>query len=71
MPTNLPAQPLPLFARFALKWRELSDEQNELLVVMSFALSPVAVFIVLLLLFGPEGMSSAGQCEDVQCIAGP
>jgi hypothetical protein len=73
MPTNLPARALPhsLFGRLARKWRELSDDQTELLSVMSFTLTPLAVFIVLLLLLGPEHMSSVWQCEEVQCIAGP
>ncbi len=73
MPTNLPARPLPqpLLQRLAHTWRELTDDQNELLVVMSFALSPFAVLIVLFLFNTPEKMSAAWQCEEVQCIAGP
>ncbi len=71
MPTNLPVQPLPLLGRLGHKRRELSDDQIQLLVVMSFALSPLLVLFVLFLFNSPEKMSAAWQCVEVPCMAEP
>jgi hypothetical protein len=67
MPTNLPTRPLPLLAQLMRKWRELSDDQTELLIVMSFALSPLAVLLFLIFLAGPQRMSYSSTCDELQC----
>ncbi len=68
MPTNLPAQPWPRTAR-ALQTKSEHDEGDDLFVVLCFALSPLAVLMLLFFLASPSQMSSAYVCGEEQCIA--
>ena len=69
MPTNLPAQPWPRTARALQTTRPRSSEEDDLFVVLCFALSPLAVLLILLLLAAPGQLSSAYVCGEEQCLA--
>jgi hypothetical protein len=68
MPTNLPAQPWLRTARTFPTTTE-REQRDEFFVVLSFALSPLAVLLVLLFLTAPSQMSSAYVCGEEQCVA--
>jgi hypothetical protein len=73
MPPNLPELMilLSLFRRHAHDPGELKDNQIDFPVEAILLLLPLAILIVLFLLTNPEQISSAFQCDGVQCIAEP
>ncbi len=71
MPTNLPAQPWPQTARplqAAAKHEDYEDQEN-LFVVLCFALSPLAILLLLFLVAAPNQFSVAYACSEEQCAA--
>jgi len=66
MPTELPHQCEKQGAR--PRYFELSDEQRELLILFSFAFSPLIVLFVLFFLLTPDQMAKSLNCGDWFCV---
>ncbi len=66
MPTDLPAQPWPTIVQGTEPLRD-DDDRTQLLVVLCFALSPLAVLLLVFFLTGPERMSLSLECGDTAC----
>jgi len=67
MPTTLPAQPW-LHFKSGGESLKLKD-QREFIILLSFALSPLAVLLVLFCLAGPEKMSGEWLCDEPGCMS--
>ncbi len=66
MPTDLPTQPWPTIARGTELLRD-DDDRTQLLVLLCFALPPLAVLLLVFFLAGPERMSLSLVCGDTAC----
>jgi hypothetical protein len=68
MPTDLPAQPWPTIAE-ARQGQRGDGERTQLLTLLCFALSPLAILLLLFFLIGPEKMAQALVCGEPECVA--
>jgi len=67
MPTDLPLRP-SFFIKNARRLNWIDKDEREFLLVFCFALSPLAVLIMMFLLLSPTQMIQSLSCGDTICI---
>jgi len=67
MPMEMPIIPVNRLDELKRAQRR-RDDQDEFLIVLAFALSPLAVLLVLFFLVGSEHMSHVIECGDAACF---